>query len=123
MFRLLVLGLLLLLLGMQYRLWVGDGGWAEVARLRADIEALQEANADLQTRNNKLEAEISSLKTGVDAMEERARSDLGMVKEDEDFFLIIEPEEGKAPANKPSTPAAEKESGQDPGNKSRSGKP
>lgn len=91
MFRLLVLGLLLLLLGMQYRLWVGDGGWAEVARLRAQLEKLEEANTDLRTRNNKLEAEISSLKTGVEAMEERARSDLGMVKEDEDFFLIVEP--------------------------------
>lgn len=92
MFRLLVVGLLLLLLGMQYRLWVGDGGWAEVARLRAQIEELEAANADLRTRNNKLEAEISSLKTGVEAMEERARSDLGMVKEGEDFFLIVEPQ-------------------------------
>lgn len=91
MFRLLLLGLLLLLLGMQYRLWVGEGGWAEVARLKTQIEELEHANADLRTRNQVLEAEINSLKTGVEAMEERARSDLGMVREGEDFFLIVEP--------------------------------
>ena len=95
MFRLLVFGLLLLLLGMQYRLWVGEGGWAEVARLKQEIEALKADNAVLHTRNQALEAEITSLKTGDEAMEERARSDLGMVKKEEDFFLIVEP----APAN------------------------
>ena len=92
MFRVLLLILLLLLVAMQYRLWVGEGGWAEVANLRQQIETLDEANARLRTRNQALEAEVNSLKTGDDAMEERARSDLGMVKEEEDFFLIVEPQ-------------------------------
>ncbi len=93
MFRLLLLFLLLLLAGMQYRLWVGEGGWAEVARLRGEIEAIKADNASLRTRNQALEAEIISLKTGVEAMEERARNDLGMVKRKEDFFLIVEPQD------------------------------
>ena len=114
MFRLLVLGLLLLLLGMQYRLWVGDGGWAEVARLKNQIEELQAANEDLRTRNNKLEAEISSLKTGVEAMEERARSDLGMVKEGEDFFLIVEPSKEDERRGRSSPPPEPEEAPSDP---------
>ena len=76
---------------MQYRLWVGEGGWAEVANLREQIEDLQATNTELATRNQALDAEIKSLKTGDDAMEERARSDLGMVKKEEDFFLIVKP--------------------------------
>lgn len=91
MYRVLVIVLLALLLAMQYRLWVGSDGWADVARLRGEIETLRHANAELHTRNQALEAEINSLKTGDEAMEERARSDLGMVKEGEDFFLIVEP--------------------------------
>lgn len=104
MFRLLVLGLLLLLLGMQYRLWVGKGGWAEVASLKDQIVELEEANAQLRTRNQTLEAEITSLKTGDAAMEERARSDLGMVKEGEDFFLIVEPDSTGNPATSEKQP-------------------
>lgn len=103
MFRILLLVLLLLLVAMQYRLWVGDGGWAEVANLREQIEALRETNAKLQTRNQALEAEVVSLKTGDEAMEERARSDLGMVKQDEDFFLIVEPQIPEASNDKQST--------------------
>ena len=92
MFRILLLVLLLLMVAMQYRLWVGDGGWAEVANLRGQIEVLSESNMVLNTRNQALEAEVKSLKTGDDAMEERARSDLGMVKKEEDFFLIVKPQ-------------------------------
>ncbi|MGH8529621.1 MAG: cell division protein FtsB [Nevskiales bacterium] len=91
MSRLLVVLLLLLLLGLHYRLWIADGGYAEIAHLKREISAHQQQNAQLKSRNAALEAEVNDLKQGLDAMEERARADLGMVKEDEEFFLMVEP--------------------------------
>lgn len=96
MFRYLVIALILLLISLQYRLWVGSGGKADVYRLKAEIRAMDEENAGLRARNAALEAEISDLKQGETAMEERARTDMGMVKEGETFFLIVEPHERKA---------------------------
>ncbi|HXG28189.1 MAG TPA: cell division protein FtsB [Nevskiales bacterium] len=87
-----VLGvLILLLLLLQYRLWLGEGGYASVYRLSREIEAQAHTNQALGTRNRQLEAEINSLKEGDAATEERARADLGMVKEGEHFYLIVEP--------------------------------
>ena len=83
--------LILLLILLQYRFWLGDGGYASVYRLQREIETLSRTNAALNTRNRQLEAEIDSLREGDAATEERARADLGMVKEDESFFLITEP--------------------------------
>lgn len=82
--------LLILLLALQYRLWVGQGSLAEVSRLTHSIEQKQSSNAVLRERNNALDAEVQDLKQGVDAIEERARSELGMVKKDETFFQIVD---------------------------------
>ena len=87
-----VLGVLILLLVLlQYRLWLGEGGYASVYRLEREIGSQAHTNKALDTRNRQLEAEINSLKEGDAATEERARADLGMVKEGESFFLITEP--------------------------------
>ncbi len=84
--------LLLILLGLQYRLWVGAGSWADVAALDRKIEQQQEKNERLMARNQLLEGEVISLKSGLDAIEERARNDLGMIKRDETFYLVVDPE-------------------------------
>ena len=84
--------LLLILLGLQYRLWVGAGSWADVATLSGKIEQQALKNDSLHARNQLLEGEVISLKSGVDAIEERARNDLGMIKRDETFYLIVDPE-------------------------------
>jgi cell division protein FtsB len=91
MYRAALVILLLLLILLQYRLWLGDGGYTSVYRLNREIEAQAHTNKALNTRNRQLEAEINSLKEGDAATEERARADLGMVKEGEKFFLITEP--------------------------------
>ena len=76
--------------GLQYRLWFGDGSVAEVMELRAGIEAQREENRRLYARNRALEAEVVDLKTGLESIEYRARRDLGMTREDETFYQIVE---------------------------------
>ena len=123
--RILIFVLLLLLGWLQYRLWVGEGSLAEVAALRHEILAQGEELEKLRTRNRRLQAEVEDLRQGQDALEERARSELGMIKEGEIFLQVIEPQspaplaggEGKVaplllpkPASKPeSKPAAKAE--------------
>lgn len=75
---------------LQYQLWVGDGSVAELQRLEADVEARRLENERLDERNRELESEVLALKEGLDAIEERARTDLGMIRDDETFYLIIE---------------------------------
>ena len=82
--------LFILLLALQYRLWVGQGSLAEVSRLSTSIEQKRASNSVLRERNNALDAEVQDLKQGVDAIEERARSELGMIKKDETFFQIVD---------------------------------
>jgi len=83
--------LLLVLLGiLQYQLWVGDGGLLDLWELHQDVEALKQENERLQERNAALNAEVLDLKQGLDAIEEHAREDLGMVKEGETFYQIVE---------------------------------
>lgn len=89
----LALTLLLLLLALQYRLWVGDGSLAHVVRLQHEVEKQGLENDSLQQRNDILAAEVKALKSGLDAVEERAREDLGMIKPGETFFMLVEPEE------------------------------
>jgi cell division protein FtsB len=89
--KLLVAVLLVLLALLQYRLWVGDGGIAEVWRLKEAIKAQQAENVSLTERNQALEAEVRDLKAGLAAVEEHARTDLGMIKEGETFFQVIDP--------------------------------
>ncbi|MGD8842070.1 MAG: cell division protein FtsB [Gammaproteobacteria bacterium] len=82
--------LVILLVLLQYRLWVGDGSLAEVWRLYQQVEAQRAENQRLLERNQALEAEVKDLKGGLDAIEERAREELGMVKQGEIFYQIID---------------------------------
>jgi len=84
----LILAILLLLL--QYPLWMGKGGWLRVWDLNRQVEAQQQANQQTQARNTLLDAEVRDLKQGTEAVEERARSELGMIKRDEVFFQVLE---------------------------------
>ncbi len=87
-----VIALLLLLIGLlQYRLWFGDGNVLEFRRLNDRIEELRQEGAKRRERNAALEAEVMDLKQGLDAVEERARQDLGMIKEGEVFVQVIDP--------------------------------
>lgn len=80
--------LLILLLGLQYRLWVGEGSLAEVARLEREVSLQQAENDRLHERNQVLAVEVENLKTGLDSIEERARNDIGMIKKNETFFMV-----------------------------------
>lgn len=82
-----LLGLFLLL---QFSLWVGDGSLAEVWRMSQAIKAQGKENAAFKQRNLTLDAEVRDLKHGLEAIEERARSELGMIHKDEIFYQIIE---------------------------------
>lgn len=74
----------------QYPLWLGKGGWLRVRDVDRQIAAQREVNGKLKARNVALEAEVRDLKQGLEAIEERARSELGMVKQDEIFFQVLE---------------------------------
>ncbi|TAN76378.1 MAG: cell division protein FtsB [Gallionella sp.] len=80
----LILAALLLLL--QYPLWLGKGGWLKVWDLNRQVEAQRQANQQIRARNTLLDAEVRDLKQGTEAIEERARSELGMIKRGEMFF-------------------------------------
>jgi cell division protein FtsB len=88
--RWLVAILLVVLIWLQYRLWVGEGSFAEVHALREEIAGQQEEIERLRARNRVLEAEVQDLRAGQDALEERARSELGMIKRGEIFLQVIE---------------------------------
>ena len=90
--RLLLVILIILILALQYRLWVGEGSFAEVSALREQVESQTIENQKLKERNAALEAEVQDLKTGYAAIEERARSELGMIRNDEMFYQIVDPE-------------------------------
>src|SRR5690606_25286382 len=82
--------LILLLGGLQYRLWVGDGSMARVSALHRQIAEQQGENQRLLERNRILEAEVMELKQGMETVEERARQELGMVKEGETLYQLTE---------------------------------
>src|ERR1700679_2857837 len=84
-----ILGLSLVLL--QYRLWISDQGKREVWRLSGAVEAQAAANDEQRERNRQLLAEVTDLKVGLTALEERARSELGMVGNNETFYQIVTP--------------------------------
>ena len=87
--KLLSFTLLLLIAAMQYPLWYGKASWLKVWQVDQAVVAARENNLILQNRNNKLEAEVNDLKQGLEAIKERARSDLGMIKEGEILFQIV----------------------------------
>lgn len=88
--KIIVVMLMMLLAFLQYRLWVGDGSLAEVWQLKQAIVAQEKENKLLAERNRALEAEVRDLKQGLEAIEERARSELGMIRKNETFFQIVE---------------------------------
>jgi cell division protein FtsB len=88
--RWLVWLLVVLFVLLQYKLWVGDGSLAEVWDLFRQVEMQKEENQRLHERNQALEAEVQDLKKGLESIEERAREELGMIKDDETFYQIIE---------------------------------
>ena len=89
-----VLGALLVLI--QYPLWLGKGGWLRVWELDRQVAGVQAKNLELEERNAGLEAEVVDLKQGSEAIEERARYELGLIKQDEVFFQIIEKKHSKS---------------------------
>jgi len=95
--RVLTLILALLILALQYPLWLGKGSWLKAWEVDQELSKQNAENARLKARNASLDAEVKDLKTGYEAIEERARSELGMVKQDEVFFQILEPQK-PAPA-------------------------
>lgn len=94
--RWLTLFLVLMIALLQYPLWLGKGSWLRVWDLSRQIDKQKEANAVLKARNDGLDAEVRDLKQGYAAIEERARAELGMVKQDEMFYQVMDG--GMAPA-------------------------
>jgi cell division protein FtsB len=90
MLRIVLLLLVVLLAWLQYRLWFGNGGSREVAALAEQVERQARQNGGLQQRNDALAAEVADLKSGEAAIEERARSELGMIKPGERFYRVVE---------------------------------
>lgn len=87
--RVLAAVLAFLIVILQYPLWLGRGGWLRVWDLDRQVSAQKEQNDKLKRRNAALDAEVQDLKQGFEAVEERARSELGMVRQDEIFFQVI----------------------------------
>lgn len=99
--RWLTLVLVVLIALLQYPLWLGKGSWLRVWDLNRQIETQKEVNTSLHVRNDKLDAEVRDLKQGYAAIEERARSELGMVKQDEVFYQVVERDPAAAPQAPP----------------------
>ena len=89
--RWLALVFVLLIAALQYPMWLGKGGWLQVRELGRAIGVQHATNVKLKARNDALDADVRDLKTGFEAVEERARSELGMVRQDEVFVQIVEP--------------------------------
>jgi cell division protein FtsB len=91
--RILAYTLAALILLLQYPLWLGKGGWLRVWSLERQVQEQKQTNAALVQRNGALDAEVRDLKQGFEAIEERARYELGMIKQDEVFFQVVRPAE------------------------------
>jgi cell division protein FtsB len=88
--------LVALIVLLQYPLWLGKGGWLRVWDVDRQVQAQKDQNAKVQKRNAALDAEVRDLKQGLEAVEERARYELGMVKQDEVFFQVLGPQQAGA---------------------------
>ncbi|MCP4767995.1 MAG: cell division protein FtsB [Gammaproteobacteria bacterium] len=91
--KILIIFLILVLIGLQYKLWFGDGSLSEVVQLSRELEIQKQKLQLLEERNRILEAQVLDLQNGLDAFEEKARNDLGMIKQGETFIQLI-PVEG-----------------------------
>lgn len=98
MHRTVTLILVTLLLLLQYPLWIGKGSWLKVWDTNRQLEAQQQVNQQTHARNALLDAEVRDLKQGTEAVEERARSELGMIKRDEVFYQILEKPSAQMPS-------------------------
>ena len=78
-----------MVVALQYPLWFGKGGWMRVRELERSLEQQHETNTRLKARNDALDAEVRDLKEGNEAIEERARIELGMIKRDEIFYQVV----------------------------------
>lgn len=88
--KLIVVILVVLFIWLQYKLWLGDGGIPEVLEMEREIDAVQVEVNRLEERNKALNAEVLDLKKGIEAIEERARSEMGMIKKDEMYYQVID---------------------------------
>jgi len=88
--RWLLVILLVLLAGLQFRLWVGEGSLAHRAELNRQLEEQEHENQALRERNALIAIDVESLRTNLNAIEEKARADLGMIKQGETFYLVID---------------------------------
>lgn len=102
--RLLTIILVILIGALQYPLWLGKGSWLRVWELSQQIEKQKDANSRFKTRNDTLDAEVRDLKQGYAAIEERARNELGMIKQDEVFYQVMESSPTPTPAIAPAIP-------------------
>ena len=100
MMRVSIMLLLILILVLQGMLWFSDDGIRKVRQLTAAVEAQQQDNERLETRNQNLQAEVEDLRVRLEAIEERARTDLGLVREGEVFYQVITPEAEDPDADK-----------------------
>jgi cell division protein FtsB len=98
--KVLIAILLILFVLLQYKLLLGEGGFTEVSRLEGRVEEKTTENQELQQRNNELQAEVEDLRERLGAVEERARNELGLIKQDEEFYQVV-----------PVRPAQEREGG------------
>ena len=89
--KILAAALAIALVLLQYRIWISDDGMRGVERLQHAVTAQQTLNATLSQRNSRLEAEVDDLKSGTAALDELARSDLGMIGPNETFYQVVEP--------------------------------
>lgn len=87
--KILIAVLILILIGLQYKLWFGDGSLSEVVQLTHELEIQKKKLNELEERNKILEAQVLDLQNGLDAFEEKARNDLGMIKQGETFIQLI----------------------------------
>jgi cell division protein FtsB len=94
-----------LIAALQYPLWFGKGGWLAAGALDRQVAAQRAANEKLKLRNDTLEADVRDLKTGSEAIEERARAELGMIKHDEVLFQLQPSGVGAKSSVKPAAPA------------------
>lgn len=95
--RWLIAILVLLLAGLQYRLWIGEGSMAQRVELQRKIEQYQEENQTLRERNRILALEVEALKNGLQGVEERAREQMGMIRKGETFYMIVKPGDKPVP--------------------------
>jgi cell division protein FtsB len=102
--RILAYVLIALIVALQYPMWLGKGGWLQVREYDRQLAKQRETNEKLKARNEALDADVRDLKTGFEAIEERARGELGMIKHDEVLFQL----ESNGAGAKPASPASTK---------------